>query len=264
MPSATYTKTSQLDCKSKKVDNYCTLVTEKTSSRRPKPKLHRHIPNKKKPRSRLCRPRLKLIYRAKLVVRGLKTRNPKSKKRSETKTTPRIVHQLNRESTERIKSSVAPESSSTSDPMSLRPTARYQMPEHRPTVGKPGENVREELFENTGVPETSNRNIMSTHTKWSRLGDGRLSESRLSGMTPSHRQQNVTNLVKISTNGTSMYVVSKKRSVLAVLTLSRATIVLSAFLPRHVTMASRSLWLPTWRANCSATGQCPIDLQSSS
>ena len=41
----------------------------------------------------------------------------------------------------------------------------------------------------------------------------------------SHRQQNVTNLVKISTNGTSMYVVSKERSVLAVLTLSRATIV---------------------------------------
>ena len=26
---------------------------------------------------------------------------------------------------------------------------------------------------------------------------------------------------------------------------------------RHVTMTSHSLWLPTWRANCSATGQCP-------
>ena len=45
-----------------------------------------------------------------------------------------------------------------------------------------------------------------------------------------------------------MYVVYKKRSALVVLTSSRATIVLSAPLPRHGTTASRSRWLPTWRA----------------
>ena len=59
-----------------------------------------------------------------------------------------------------------------------------------------------------------------------------------------------------------MYVVYKKRSALVVLTSSLATIVLSAFLPRHDTTASRSLWLPTWRADCSVSGQYPTDLQS--
>ena len=75
-------------------------------------------------------------------------------------------------------------------------------------------------------------------------------------------EQNATNLAKTLTDYTSMYVVYKKRSALVVLTSSRATIVLLASLPRHDTTASRSRWLPTWRADCSVTGQCPTDLQS--